>query len=71
MSRVEYYECDKCGQKMTAEQEMDGAIAFRTGLTCGSLCLNCRKTTTVFEAQELSRQISEQASIRAKISKPL
>lgn len=57
MSRVEYYECDKCGQRLTLEQESDGAISLSTGSTTGSLCLNCQKTTTVFEAKEIARKM--------------
>jgi hypothetical protein len=55
MGYVQYYECDKCSQHLTKEQEDDGAIALRTGATNGSLCLNCQKTTTVFEAKEILR----------------
>ena len=56
MGRVEYYECDKCSQRLTLEQESDGAIAINTGATCASLCLNCQKTTTVFESKEIARK---------------
>lgn len=57
MSRIESFECDKCGQKQTREQESEGAIGIGVGQTIGSLCLNCRKTTTVFDAQELGLKL--------------
>jgi hypothetical protein len=61
MSRVSYYECDKCSQCLTTEQESDGAIALSSGCTVASLCLNCQKTTTVFESKEIARKTLDKA----------
>lgn len=69
MGYIQYYECDKCSQRLTKEQEDDGAIAIRTASTSGSLCLNCQKSTTVFEAKELIRKILTMRQLALKGAK--
>lgn len=71
MGRVQYYECDKCQQRLTAEQESDGAISVSAGSTLGSLCLNCQKTTTVFESKEIARKMLEKWKQEAAQRAPL
>ena len=70
MGRVEYYECDKCGQRLTPEQENDGAISVGTGSTTGSLCLNCQKTTTVFESKVIARKIVAKYAAAHPVQEP-
>ncbi len=57
MGLVSYYECDKCGRRLTKQREDDGAIAITRGSTVASLCMDCQKTTTVFESKEIARRV--------------
>jgi len=67
MGQVSYYECDKCGQRLTREQESEGAISISAGSTVGSLCLNCQQTTTVLESKDIMRKLRAATSA---ISRP-
>jgi len=61
MSQEKFYKCDKCGKHLTFEQESNGAIAISAGSTCASLCEDCQRTTTVFEAKGLAKRVLAEA----------